>query len=270
MLYLEFLRVRRVAVWYAGIIVAIVAFIVIGALLGHDAHVAFSDSDSGGSSHVNVKGLDSLGIVPVPVEAFAGIAAFCAIAFATALAASFNRETAYAHFTFVRPIARLRMAALIAAVDVAAIFVGAIFAFVMAMLAVAGSLGSHAHYIFSSETFALVFLGLGAAFMWYAILQAVSSWTSGRGGGFVGLAAGLMGFALPGSHWTFLGPIVYVFRAILYIDPLAYFSSVTTSGSAVTVGSFSPGSMLERGLSAWILGAVFLGIAAFFWNRVEV
>jgi hypothetical protein len=271
MMYLEYLRVRRAFVWYAAGIAIVGLFIVLGSFAGHNVSLNGHVTGDNGSTNVHVRGFESLGIIPIPIEGFVGTAALLALAFATALAASFNRETQHAHFLFVRPVSRYRMAMVTAGVDIASIATAAIFALVVAFLVCSISLWGHVRYVWSSDTLGVAVLGLGAAVMWYALLQALSAWTSRRGGIFVGMGAATLGFAIPLSKATILGPVTYLFKAILLIDPLAYFTSVTMKDNGdVSIGAQFAETLVLRAVIVWLLAAAALAIATISWKRVEV
>ena len=269
MVYLEFLRARRVFVWFAIIVIAISAFIIIGGLLGNNVNIDSVGDD--GSHGVHVHGLSSLGQIAIPVEVLAALAGVCAIAFGTALAGSLNRNTQYAHFLFVRPVARYRMALLTIGTDVAAIIVSASIGFVLALATTLAVLRDHAHLVWSGETLTVLILGIGAGVMWYAMLQLFSSWSARRAGGFIGGGAALLGIAPALAQATFLGPLQLVFKAILYVDPLAYFSSVGVHDSGVSIDAqIFLASVGIRAVLVWVIAAAALAIASVTWNRVEI
>ena len=271
MVYLEYLRARRAFLWYAAAIIVIVAFIISGAAIGNSVSLNGHVSGDTGSSDVHVHGLSSLGRVPIPIEGLVGTAAMLALFFATVLASSFNRDSQYAHFLFTRPVSRYRTAALTIGVDFAAILAAAVFALAFALLAAAASLREHADFIWSADTIGTAVLGIGAAFAWYGVLQAFSAWTTRRAGIFVGIGAALLGLAIPFSRISLLGPVQYFFKAVLFIDPIAYFTSVTmTSGGDVSVGGQFATSLAVRATAVWILAPVSLTIATLCWKRVEI
>ena len=271
MVYLEYLRARRVFVWFAAILIALAAFMSFGALLGNNVNFDATDASGSGSSSVHVHGLNSLGIIKVSIDALAGIGAFFAIAMAIALAGSLNRDTQNAHFLFVRPISRDRMALLTIGVDLAAIVIAQIFAFAIAVLTSLATLRSHAQLVWNADTFGVFLLGLGTATMWYGMLQLFSSWAVRRAGAFVGVGTAVFALSPALAKATFLGPLHYLFEYILFIDPLAYFTSVTVGDAgAVSFNSIVSLDSSIRLLLVWILAAVALAIATFNWKRVQI
>jgi hypothetical protein len=274
MYYLEFLRVRRVFVWYAAIIVIMALLVLYGAFVGN--HVDFHShvSDNGNSRDVHMHGFSGIGDMNIPIGPLAAGCGFLALAFATFFAASFNRTSQHAHFSFVRPVSRVRMAIEVAGVDVAAIVVAQLFAFAVALATAtiaAAVVGAPLHFQRESDTLASGLLGLGCALMWYALLQAVTAWTpEKRGSGlFLGLGVAVLVLAQPLSHATFFGPAFCdVFKAILYIDPLAYFSSVGFKDSGDPSNFSAPVGV--RALIVWALAAVAIVLASFEWKRVQI
>jgi hypothetical protein len=280
---LEFLRVRRVFVWYAGIVVAIALLALYGAFIG--SHVDFHSyvSNNGNVRDVHTHGFSSVGPMDVPIGPVAGGCGFLALAFATFFAASFNRTSQHAHFAFVRPVSRLRMAVQVAGVDVAAIVVAQLFALAVALstiLVATGVLqalsGFHVplHLRWDADTLATALLGLGCAVMWYAILQAVTAWTPERRGSglFLGLGVTVLVLAQPLSHVTYFGPVFSgAFKALLFIDPLAYFSQVKFEDSGdATIGSYFSAAIGVRALIVWAIAAIAIAVASFEWKRVEI
>lgn len=276
MYYLEFLRVRRVFVWYAAIVVVMALLVLYGAFVAN--HVDFHShvSNDGNTRDVHMHGFSGIGDMGIPVGPLAAGCGFLALAFATFFAASFNRTSQHAHFTFVRPVSRLRMAIEVAGVDVAAIVVAQLFAFAVALAiasVAAAVVGVPLHLQWDSDTVAAGLLGLGSAIMWYAVLQAVTAWTpEKRGSGlFLGLGIAMLVFAQPLSNATIFGPAFCdVFKALLFVDPLAYFSSVNERPGEPTIGGYFDAPIGVRALIVWVLAAVAIALASFEWKRVQI
>ena len=273
MFYLEFLRVRRAFMWYVPLLVVVSLVIIVGAIAGNHANFDTSSSSNGHEQSIHVHGFSSLGVVGVPVQAIAAIAGILALLFSTTFAASFNRTSQHAHFTFVRPVSRIGMATAFVAVDVAAIVVANLIAVAIAFITVSGSLQAHARFDWSADALGMEVLGLGCAVMWYGVLQAVSAWTAERRGSgiYVGVTIAILCVANPLSHATFLGPIAQLFGAILYIDPLAYFSSVTIDAARnLSTPSVFVAPLAVRAAIVWTLAAASIVLATFEWKRVEI
>jgi hypothetical protein len=277
MYYLEFLRVRRVFVWYAALIVIVALLVLYGAFVGN--HVDFSShvSENGNTRDVHVHGLAAIGDMNVPIGPVAGVCGFLALAFATFFAASFNRTSQHAHFSFVRPVSRLRMAVEIVGVDVAAIVVAQLFAIAIALATVsfaAAVIRAPLHYVWQGDTLATGLLGLGCAVMWYALLQAFTAWTAERRGSglFFGIGIAILVLAQPLSHATLLGPLFCdVFKAVLFIDPFAYFSQVRFEDSGdATIGAYFSAAIGIRAAIVWALAGVAIGLASFELKRVQI
>jgi hypothetical protein len=175
------------------------------------------------------------------------------------------------------------MAAQVVGVDVAAIVVAQLFAVAIALTTVLvgsailqGLSGVHVpvHFKWESDTLATALLGLGCAVMWYAILQAVTAWTPERRGSglFLGIGVALLVLAQPLSHFTYFGPLFCdAFKALLFIDPFAYFSQVKFEDSGdATIGAYFSAAIGVRALIVWALAALAIGLASLEWKRVQI
>jgi hypothetical protein len=277
MYYLEFLRVRRAFVWYAAIIVVLALVVLYGAFVGN--HVDFHShvSDNGNTRDVHMHGFSDVGDINIPMGPLAAGCGFLALVLATFFAASFNRTSQHAHFAFVRPVSRVRMAVEVVGVDFAAIVAAQLFALAVTLvmvLVVAAVVHLPAHFALDADTLPGGLLGLGCAVMWYAVLQAATAWTPERRGSglFLGLSIGLLVMAQPLSHATFFGPaFVDVFKAVLFIDPLAYLSTVHANDSGdASFGAYFTAPVGVRALIVWALAAVAIVLASFEWKRVQI
>jgi len=265
MAYLEFARARRAFVWFAGVLVAIAVLVGLGALGGTHAQISVSN-DAPGSSNSRTMTLASLGAFPIPADVIAAIAIVACFALATALAPSFNRETLHAPLAFVRPVSRVRMALSIVGVDLAALAAIGGFAGLLATITIAVAVGTHAHVVGVAGALGLALLGLGAAFLWYALLQTASAWSSGRGGAYAVVAAVVLVLAPLLAHQQFLGPIATLFGLVLIIDPLGYLTSIGSGGATSAFG----GSVATHAVEVWLLAIAFVAAAIALWRRVEV
>jgi hypothetical protein len=277
MFYLEFLRVRRVFVWYAATLVAVVLLFIYGTFAANHADIQSQVTTNGTTTTEHLHGLHSIGDMTIPIGPVLAVCGVFALIFGSFFASSFNRTSQHAHFTFVRPVSRSRMALEVASVDVAAILGALLFAAALAfvtMSIVAVTIGHDLHFDWGDQWLATALLALGCALMWYAVLQAVSAWTAERrGSGYIfGIAIAVLASAQGLAHATFLGPVfVDIFKAILFIDPLAYFSSVTVDQhGGATIDSYFAMPIGERALIVWVLAAVAIVLASIEWKRVEI
>jgi len=265
MAYLEFARVRRAFTWFAGVLVAVAVLVCLGALGGSHAQISVS-SDAPGSSSSRTMTLASLGAYPVPAFVIAAIAIVACFALGTALATSFNRETLHAPLAFVRPVSSVWMGLSIVGVDLAALVAMGVFAGLLATITIVIAFGSHAHIVGVGGALGIAFLGLGAAFLWYALLQSASAWPAGRGGAYAVVAAIVLVLAPVLAHQQFLGPLATLFGIVLLVDPIGYVTSIGSGGVTSAVG----GSVASHAIEVWLLAIAFVAGAIYLWRRVEV
>jgi len=265
MAYLEFARVRHAFTWFAGVLVAVAVLVCLGALGGSHAQISVS-SDTPSSSSSRTMTLASLGAYPIPAVVIAAIVIVACFALATALAPSFNRETQHAPLAFVRPMSRARMGLSIVSIDLVALVAMGVFAGLLATITIVIAFGSHAHIVGVGGALGVAALGLGAAFLWYAILQAASAWPAGRGGAYAVVAAVILVLAPLLGHQQVLGPVATLFGLVLIVDPLAYLTNVGSAGAS----SVLAGSVAVHAVAVWLLAIAFVAAAIALWCRVEV
>ncbi len=268
--YVEFTRVRKAITIFATVIAlaTIVAIFSIhaasvGTLDGHATLVI----DSGKPQTLSAR--EALAHLSVPLGLILGIAGYCAVVMATVFASSLNKENDGAHFVFVKPIARERLAFAYFAIDAAGIVsafaIGCIGGF--GTLAALGLLG---HLTTDANSYWIGALGIATAFMWYGILQAITAGYRGKGGSLVGGSWAVFGglTALPAA--TFLGPgVVQIAKILNVFNPIAYFSGLVSSSRGVSVESLIGLPIEARVFVA--LGFAIVGCAVSIrqWKRVE-
>lgn len=280
MAYVEFLRIRKAFLIYAGVIATLIAFLLLSLFASHGGSGHDTFRLELGSAVVLQKGADGrihqvpLGGMPgiaVPLGALLGIAGYCAMVFATIVSTSLNRERETLDFPFTRPVPRQRIALSYFAVDLAGIVAAFLFALaVMCLtpLAVAGVLG---RIVVDPQAWWIGVLGLGISFMWYGIIQAVTAPYRGGGGWIAGSSWAVFGLLLllPGA--TFLGPIVHLAVMTLnLVNPLAYFTSLTGTTHDVSAGSIFGLGIAARAGVVWVIGLAACALAALSWKRLEV
>ena len=271
--YVEFLRVRRVLTIFATF-VAVIAILAIATIVyssiattGKDTFVIGSIGDkSPTESHKLSSYLQAL---PIPLGLLLGIASYVAIVVATVLASSLNKENDGLDFVFVKPIRREIIAMRYFATDIVGIL--AIFAFTIAAELISLAL---THLIYRVSIDARAFwvggLGLGVAFMWYGILQAVTATYKGKGGTIVGFSWGIFGVLAGVGSLTMLGPIFLgIVHTLNFVNPIAYFSSLVSSGSTYKVNSVLGGPLEAHACIVWVIALGAMAIATISWKRVE-
>lgn len=271
--YVEFLRVRRVFTIFAAS-VAVIAILAIATIVyssvgttGKDTYVGFSIGDKlPTESHKLSSYLQAL---PIPLGLLVAIASYVAIAVATVFASSLNKENDGLDFVFVKPIRREIIAMRYFATDIVGIL--AIFAFTIATELITLAL-THLFQRISIDARAFWFggLGLGVAFMWYGILQAVTATYKGKGGAIVALSWAIFGGLTGAGSLTMLGPIYLgIVRTLNFANPLAYLSSLVSNGSTYNVGSVLGGPLEAHACIVWVIALGAMAIAAVSWKRVE-
>jgi hypothetical protein len=258
MAYVELLRLRKALMWYGGVFV--VSFIVFFLAI----HAPGADVSSGKGD----QGAIPLGII------IAGLA-WCPMVLGTVLGVSLNRENEGVEMVWTKPIARERLALSYILVDLGAIAVAYFIsiAFVLLVLATLAAMG-HVHSLTVDESVVRNFvLGMGISFMYYALLQAATSWNPGRAGLVVGLSWALFFFLIILSQVP-LGPVLHSLAVLLnYLNPLAYLSSVHSSGGMATdiqIRSINQLDYTTRLLLVWSIGIIAAAGAIFGWKRMEV
>lgn len=272
--YVEFLRVRRVLTIFATF-VAVIAILAIATIIyssiattGKDTLVGVSIGDkSPMESHKLSPYLQAL---PIPLGLLIAIASYVAIVVATVFASSLNKENDGLDFVFVKPIRREIIAMRYFATDIVGIL--AIFAFTIAAEFISLALSHLSHRIsIDARAFWVGGLGLGVAFMWYGILQAVTATYKGKGGMIVGFSWAIFGVLTGAGSLTVLGPIYLgIVHTMNFANPLAYLSSLASNGSTNNVGSVLGGSLEAHACIVWVIALGAMAIAAISWKRVEV
>jgi ribose/xylose/arabinose/galactoside ABC-type transport system permease subunit len=210
----------------------------------------------------------------VPLSVLLAVVGFCAIIFATTLGSSLNKENDGVEMVWTKPVTRERLAASYIALDLVAIVASYALAFVLALLVIASFGLLHIIQV-DGKWLPVLVLTLGVAFMWYGLLQAMTSWQVGRGGMIIGLSWAAAAFVLPALIALTMGNpgLHQVALALNLLNPLAYLSS----GSAhVHVGISAPGPTLipqdpwVRAAMTWSFGIVGSLVAIAAWKRLEV
>ena len=180
-------------------------------------------------AHVtHVRSLHDLNFA-VPLGVLFGIAGFVAIGFATILGTSLNKENTLGGFAFTKPISRERLALTYFAVDAGGIVAMFLYVVLFEFIELA-ILGIGDRVVVDPNAFAVLAIGLGAAAMWYGLLQAVTSALRFPGGMFIGIGWGVFITLIPLSLFMGFGPVFHALvMALNYLNPLAYYSGLDMS-----------------------------------------
>lgn len=271
--YVEFLRVRRMFTIFASVVSAI-AILVFASIVyswfiaTSKGHVGISFSDT---SHLKHRDLNEyLQTVTIPLGLLLGIASYVTIVFATFLSSSLNKENDGLDFVFVKPMRREVIAVRYIATDIVGIL--AIFAFALVALEIVPLALLHVvdRIVVDARAFWVGGLGLGVAFMWYGILQAVTATYRGKGGTIVGFSWGVFGLLTGIGSITLLGStLLNIVHVLNLVNPIAYFSGILSHGKGYEIDSVLGIPLEGRVFMVWAIACVSIAIATFSWRRVE-
>jgi hypothetical protein len=206
----------------------------------------------------------------IPLGIILGLAGLIAIIYATVICTSLNKENCNGGFAFTKPISRERLALTYFAVDGVAIL--AAFALqVLVGLVVLACLGLAGKVYVDDSVGWIVLITLGVALMWYGLIQALTSSLRIGGGMFIGIAWGTFSVLATLQTVPHLGTIHDVVTVLNFLNPLAYFSSFTTSDDArVTSSNLLGLDGSTRIILPWTIGIAGCALAILGWKRVEV
>jgi hypothetical protein len=254
MTYVQLLRIRKSFVIF-GIIIG--TLLLLGIVT---SHWPGAEIDTGSGPH------------KIPLSGLLFFSAYCGIAFATAIGTSLNRENDGVEMVWTKPISRERLAFLYVLCDVAAIVVATALALAAVFIGMA-SVGFLKYLYVDPNALKVATLGLGVAFMWYGMLQALSFWQKGgRGGMMIGISWGAAFILMAFAAGTRGNPALHgLFTFINIFNPLAYFGGygVSSHSSSGQILSLVPIDTWARAALTVGFGVVFSAIAILGWKRVE-
>jgi hypothetical protein len=258
MILVETLRLRRWTIGWAAVILVVAVGIV--AAVQH----AITTVEVNGS---NWSALN------VPLVAFAPLAMFLSMIYASGAGLSLNVERQTLALSWTKPLSRVAVALRIVAVDVAAIVASNVFAWIVILSVIVSARGS---VIVGPSTFSVMVASLGVAIMWYALIVALTSMLPGSGGMVMGLLwpAALLISQLRGQIGGVFGTIVL---ALNVINPLAYMNLQISSDATSSSSTMAPNSGLaywqapvdERAALVCLLSVVLIAIGVAIWTRRE-
>jgi hypothetical protein len=278
MYYFDYLRVRRSLGVFATILLCVSILLCLSLLFSkagqHGVSVgATSDSPVPGSAR-GIAMLHELGEnMWFPFGLLCGIAITIAIIFSASLATSLSRYNGNLHFSFTKPVSREQAAITTFAFDFAAIVIGFLIAlfFVLVPFAEVGLLN---RISFGPTSLAPIASGLGIAFMWYALIQAVTAQMRSGGGLVLGLSWGVFG-AFSGlqnlTNDQVPVAVVYLIHAFNVINPFMYLKINFNGFDSATGHEDALGPHYLQSLATvWIVALVALAIAVVQRKRMEV
>jgi hypothetical protein len=250
--YVEILRARGVLRNY-GIVLLVGLVLAAASLYNH----------FGGHVGVHVEGGEPA------VSVYSSILGACAVVafiIATCIAPGLSAESSTLAITWTRPVRRSTIAWRFIAIDLATIAMSyaALFVVFLIVLAMFGVLGTFRFD--GADAAATVARGLGCALMWYALVTLVTARLPGRGGMIAGLS--WVAFLVLGGLWAAPFPtlIHWLIAALEYLNPMAYFGNIGSSGNQ----SIIPLSGAVRTLMTWCIGIAALVGTVRLWSTREV
>ncbi len=244
--YVEILRAKRILTWYTGVLIV---GLIIEAISFYASH---AHNEQNGNLPFNM------------LAAGAGIGA---LLIATLVAPGLSSEAANTTaLIWTRPAPRDAIAARFIGIDVAAILIG--YAILLAAMIVGVAIvgGLPALTFDPAATLRGACLGLGAAFMWYAVISVAAARLPGRGPLFAGLAWGVFPIlaGLFHAHWfpLWLHDVVY---ALNVLNPMAWLGGTTPQGNS----SIIPFSVWGRVLGESVIAIALVVTSVRLWSTRE-
>jgi hypothetical protein len=276
MYYFYYLRARKRLIVFSSIAGSIVLLNIILLPFSHVGQSDFTVGVSSQSSGLSFGGIAQLHrllqTIRIPFVILVTIAAALAAIFGSAAAASLSGQNRHLHFDLTRPASRRRLALTTFGMDGLGIAASLVVALALLLVPFA-ILGALDRLDFSSESFFVVAFGLGIAYMWYGLLQAVTVRMRGGGGAAVGIswAVFVTLSALHNLPASFVGaPVVWIIHALNIFNPIVYLGKLFAPGYGPNgVTGPAPGS-IENLITVWIIALVALAIAVVQRERMEV
>ncbi len=255
--YVEYLRVRKAFFVFAVIVAAVTVLIVVSVFAA--THGALGGHVVVNGRHVGASEMQS---PPIPLGVLLGIAGYAAVVFATICASSLNKEHDGLNFVFVKPVPRSVLALRYVAVDAAGILAAFAYALLVIEVFPLASFGLLRDVYVDGRAWWVGGLGLGVAFMWYGLLQAITVQYRGKGGTIVGFSWAFFAIMVTVPALTFLGPIVgkLVFVIELF-NPLAYFTAIADHPSGYLVSSILGFALETRVALVWAIAGLSIAYA---------
>ena len=232
MVYVEWLRAKRRLTIFMLVAIGFTALLVLPALFGHtyvNTHggTSIGIMDKGTPVGSGPQGLQQLTAhVKIPFSLLLGVAALLTYIFSTQLGSSLNAQHASLNLTFTKPASRVRMALSFFAVDLAAIVLCYGLCLIVVCILPFVVLGLLGRVYADPLIVPVVFIGIGAPFMYYGILQTATAWSRGGTGAIIGLSWPLFVLcAIPGTP-PFGAIIDALVELVRQLDPLIYLGAV--------------------------------------------
>jgi hypothetical protein len=255
MAYVEILRVRRVLLIYS-IIVASLALVIVGSILSSPEHgIVINSHRMNGAHHAGTR--------DIPLSWLVMLAAYVATIVGTIIGTALSCERANASQAWTKPVSRERFALAYMGVDAVGVLAAFAVLFVIELVGL-WLVGIGPYVGLDADVPAFLALGLGVAFAYYGVVQALSV-TIGRSGSVAGISWPIA-FALAGLASVHLPSVIHaVIVGLNFLNPIAYLTNL---------GSANPGTALPVALSVriglvWLLAVVSCATAVVIWKRLE-
>ena len=258
MAYVEILFARRMFVWFAAIVVMIAIFVV-GSTLSFPGNIKVQ--------HAHAVGFGAI----------FGIAGYIACIMATMLAATLNRDRSHLAYMWTRPIPRERIALGYMVVDVVAIVLA--FFLIAGLTAMILTNVPNVHLVSDPKTGASLARFLAMPLMWYAVVEAATSWNGLRAQTVGGLSWAVFWCLLILATISLPTPLTQIIALVNVLNPLAYAVSASAGSSInilnpVTLDRLNPQHAFllgygARTVLAYVIFVTGCIVATYAWKRME-
>lgn len=250
----EFWRARRALLWYLGIVLAIVAFVM--SVSGH------------ATVQVNVDEAPVMAPRLIPLSALLAGAMFFTAMLASWLGLSLNRENATVELSWTRPTPRPVLAARFIGIDLAALAIAFVLTTLGSWLLVVSV--AHVRVGIDEHAAAVAPLAAGVVTMWYALVLVLSAGIRGHGGAIGGLVWPVAIVLIVLAQSAHVGVFHDLAVGLNIFNPLAYVSSVMPSGGGRSgETSVWPVDIGLRTAAVWAFAAGYAVAAVAIWQRRE-
>jgi hypothetical protein len=255
MAYVERLWATRMFLWFAGIAAAIALVIV--------AVVATIHS-GGHRTNGHTFGVGSL----------FSVAGYLTCIMATMLSATLNRDRDHLPYIWTRPQSRARIALSYIAVDIGTILIA--YAVIVALCAFVVLNVPGGHIVGERNAPALLVRYLALPLMWFAIIEAATSWNALKGSAAAGLSWAVFWLLLALAEVRLPAPLSTGIALLNLLNPLAYF--ITREGHSTLIdpvtanrmsGHLLPVDYTAQTVIAYAVVVAACAIAVYTWSRME-
>ncbi len=274
MAYVEFLRARKRFLIYAAITGGLTLLILVSLPFAHVGGKEFTVGISSQSTAGAMRGLGALHAIGTsrhfPLGVLLAIAGYCCTIVATSLSISLNKQNGNLHYTFTKPISRQTLALQTMGIDAVAIACMFLLTVFLCLLPFA-EVGLLQNFYVDSDAFRIAIMGIGVAYMWYALVQAVTAGFRFGGGTVVGISWAVFWTMNGLASVKNFGPIfATVIQTLNVINPIGYFFALIPGTHIVSNSAVFGTSLGLRIAAVWAIAALAAAVAVVRWKRIEV